>query len=193
MLTSYPSIRYARLYAFENLRDCKVALLRELSSADYYQAFGWENPRSLLVQQQELRVPFVIHADIPGTPSRGPASLPEPFPLNSGIQGDTDSSPRADLRQVRRRSVSWRDDEASRRIEAFDMNEARRRGRGDEPVQGSAMSGLGFMSALQRALCRPSGDRHALELLNTIAACCEVNTGGKCVFFCFCFCVCSLF
>lgn len=50
----------------------------------------------------------------------------------------------------------------------------------------SATSGLGFMSALQRALCRQKGDktereqdqdcdRHALELLSTIAACCEVG------------------
>lgn len=59
---------------------------------------------------------------------------------------------------------------------------------GDDGYDGwdSATSGLGFMSALQRVLCRQKGsrtgrekdrdgDRHALELLNTIAACCEVR------------------
>lgn len=43
-------------------------------------------------------------------------------------------------------------------------------------AQDLATSGLGFMSALQRALCRPEGDDHALELLSTIAACCEVKS-----------------
>lgn len=56
-----------------------------------------------------------------------------------------------------------------------------------EPWEESATSGLGFMSALQRALTQHQWeghegdgkggrtDRHALELLSTIAACCEVR------------------
>ena len=69
-----------------------------------------------------------------------------------------------------------------------DMGQRKSRG---ESIRDSATSGVGFMCALQRALLgpKPGGiprradageiERHALELLQVIAACCEV--GGQCL------------
>lgn len=146
------------------LLSSKVALLRELSSTNFYVAFGWEYPRkSLGGQDAPVSLASADASASPVTPSLHPR-------LEEKGGQDAKNPSEAEARAVRKRSVSW--GAVQKPIE--ELPRCRPSSRNDEAIQGSAMSGARFMSALQQALCRPEGDRHALELLNTIAACCEV-------------------
>ena len=159
----------------------KVSLLRELSRTDFHAAYGWEDLRSPPSGTRLQRAdPFHGSTTSAGPGLFSPAYASPPFTTYGSNQvcevswgqevdiseeGTPESSPAAFARREGQRSERWD------------------RGRD------SATSGLGFMSALQRALVRPgarpdaggdgegkeaTGDRHALELLSTLAACCEV-------------------
>lgn len=146
--------------AFPNV--LKVSLLRELSRADFHAAFGWEDPRSSPPSTRLQRGADFIHV----SSSARPGLVSPPYaatPITSSTLNGA------------AREVTW----------GQEVNI----GEEGTPESASATSGLGFMSALQRALVRPraseaggrdgdgkevSSDRHALELLSTLAACCEV-------------------
>lgn len=189
-----------------------MTLLRELSRADFHAAFGWEHlrPQPLPAQHPDRhrRAEFGSYgidggdgsAAVPARSAGQASSLPAVAYRSSvdegggrggesGSRGDGDgdgndgSTPRfargsgGDL--VGHCPVREERHQQQQQVQQL-----------SERPQDSATSGLGFMSALQRAVILEQqqhqeeegtgsgvgGDEHALELLSTIAACCEVRS-----------------
>lgn len=159
---------------------CKVSLLRELSLADFHAAYGWEDSRS---PQSGTRLQRGDPSHASSTASGGPGLISPAYA----------SPPVTAYGSNEAREVSWGQDVGQegtpRGAPAVSARRDGQHGERWDRGRDSATSGLGFMSALQRALVRPrpgpeaggdkegretTCDRHALELLSTLAACCEV-------------------
>lgn len=168
------------LHAFPQ-RVRKVSLLRELSLADFHAAYGWEDPR---LPPSGTR----LHRGDPSytstTAFTGPGLMSPAFAAPPFTAYGSNSA----------REVSWGQEVGQEGTPegapaAFARRDSQQHSERWDRGRDSATSGLGFMSALQRALVRPgpgpeaggcgdgketTSDRHALELLSILAACCEV-------------------